>query len=99
LGRSADGAEVELELLLLPLAFDGRSRVRALGALVALAPPYWLGEQPVIELELRTLRHLGAEQCDIGAPRFGEVGEPSHTRHGFVVYQGGRGLPAGKRTG
>jgi hypothetical protein len=97
LGRTADGSEVGLELLLLPLAFDGRSRVRALGALGALEPPYWLGEQPVIALELRTLRHIGAEQCNIGVPRFGKAHETPYTRRGFVVYQGG--LPAGKRTG
>jgi hypothetical protein len=99
LGRSADGAEVELELLLLPLAFDGHSRVRALGALGALDPPYWLGEQPVVELDLRTIRHIGAEQYNADAARFGEAPKEPHTRHGFVVYQGGREMPAGKRTG
>ena len=98
-GRIEDGAEVELELLLLPLSFDGRTRIRALGILAPLTPPYWLGEQPVIELDLRTLRHIGAEQSNIDAPRFGEAHEEPRTRHGFLVYSGGLKVPVGKRTG
>jgi len=90
LGRTERGMEVELELLLLPLASDGRSRVRALGILAPLTPPYWLGDQPVIELNLRTLRHVGGEQSDIGDPRFGKAREEPRKRHGFLVYNGGR---------
>jgi hypothetical protein len=99
LGRGEDGAEVELELLLLPLAFDGRSRIRALGVLVPLTPPYWLGERPLIELDLRTVRHIGPEQFDIGAPRFGRPHEEPRTRYGFRIYSGGREMPADKRPG
>ena len=98
LGRTESGAEVELELLLLPLAFDGRSRVRALGLLAPLTPPYWLGEQPVIALDLRTLRHVGPKQSTIGGPLFGQVQEEPRTRRGFLVYSGGR-EPDGKLPG
>lgn len=98
-GRTEDGAEVKLELLLLPFAHDGQTRVRALGALAPMTPPYWLGERPVVELELRTLRHIGAEQNEIGAQRFGQPREGRRTRNGFLVYSGGRGIPAGGQTG
>ena len=101
LGRTEDGAEIELELLLLPLAFDGRTRIRALGVLAPLTPPYWLGERPVVELDLRTLRHIGAERSLV-APHFGRLQDGPlgrlqdgpRARHGFLVYSGGRELPA-----
>ena len=96
IGRAEDSAEVELELLLLPLAHAGQTRVRALGVLAPLVPPYWLGEQPVVELELKTLRHVGAEQPDNGAPSFGEPREGERLRHGFLVYTGGRERPGGR---
>jgi hypothetical protein len=89
-GHTDEGAQVELELLLLPLAFDRRTRVRVLGALTPLIPPYWLGEQPVIGLELRTLRHVGGKYFRLGAPDFGRPNEEPQTKHGFLVYSGGR---------
>ena len=96
IGRTENGDEVDLELLLLPLAHTGQARVRALGVLVPLTPPYWLGEQPVVELELKTLRHIDGRQPDTGAPRFGQPREAQRLRHGFQVYTGGRGDPGGR---
>ena len=96
IGRTEDGDEVELELLLLPLAHAGQSRVRALGVLAPLSPPYWLGEKPIVELELKTLRHIDGRQPDAGAPRFGQPREGQRLRHGFQVYTGGRGQPGGR---
>jgi hypothetical protein len=95
-GATADGSEVDLEMLLLPLAHAGQARIRALGVLAPVVPPYWLGEKPVIELKLRTLRHLDGEN---------ERGKPNFHRgrgrlpHGFVVYRGGRAAPNEERTG
>jgi len=97
LGRTEDGVGIELELLLLPLAFDGRTRIRALGVLAPLTPPYWLGERPVVELDLRTLRHIEAERSLV-APHFGRLQDGPRARHGFLVYSGGRKLPADERT-
>ena len=96
IGRTESGDEVELELLLLPLTHAGQTRVRALGVLAPLSPPYWLGEQPVVELELKTLRHIDGRQPDTGVPRFGPPREGQRLRHGFQVYTGGRGQPGGR---
>jgi len=89
-GRTEDGSELELELLLLPLARTDQTRVRALGSLAPLAPPYWLGEMPVIELELMTLRHIDAGQHNTDSLTFAQAGEGPRVRHGLLVYAGGR---------
>lgn len=98
-GRTADGAEIDLEFLLLPLAHAGHARIRGLGVLVPVDPPYWLGEKPVVALELGTLRHLGSGFESFGAPDFAHPTEAVELRHGFVVYSGGRAIPPGKRAG
>jgi hypothetical protein len=97
IGRTEDGNETEIEMLLLPLAHSGQARIRALGVLVPVSPPYWLGERPVIELTLRTLRHLDGD-TERGRP---SVLRSPHGRlpHGFVVHRGGRAAPDGERTG
>jgi hypothetical protein len=96
-GRTAEGEETELELLLLPIAHDGRTRVRALGALSPLVPPYWLGEAPVVELELQTLRHVGVTRTDAAVSQF-RSGAGLRRRHGFLVYSGGREIRSGDAT-
>jgi len=73
--------------------------VRALGILTPPVPPYWLGERPVIELDLRTLRHIGAEQAEMGNQRFAQERDGRRTRHGFLVYSGGRESPSSEQTG
>jgi hypothetical protein len=98
-GRTADGAEIDLEFLLLPLAHAGHARVRGLGVLVPLTTPYWLGEKPLVALELGTLRHIGADIESAGIADFAYPTEAVELRHGFVVYSGGRALPPGKLTG
>lgn len=96
-GTTADGSETEVEMLILPLAHAGHARIRALGVLAPLSPPYWLGEKPITELSLRSLRHLGDDSSD--APRI-VSGLGSRVKHGFVVYRGGREVtPNGERTG
>ena len=60
-GRTEKGAETELELLLLPIDHDGRTRVRALGSLAPLAQPYWLGAEPIVE--------WNCKHCAMSAPR------------------------------
>lgn len=109
-GRTADGAEVDLEMLMLPLAHTGHARIRGLGVLAPLSPPYWLGSKPVTELSLTALRHIGPEIDGFGAgltlapaqaPLLTETEPPASSeagrrRHGFVVYSGGREVPPEK---
>ncbi|HEY1475875.1 MAG TPA: PAS domain-containing protein [Pseudolabrys sp.] len=97
--RTEDGAETDLELLLLPLAHVGHTRIRAIGVMVPFVPPYWLGAKPVAELTLGTLRHTGADADISIAPRLVPAAAASRVQHGFVVYSGGRETPSGERTG
>jgi len=98
-GRTEEGHDAELEMLLLPLAHSGHARIRALGVLVPAVPPYWLGATPVTSLDIVTLRHIGPEVKSRAAPRFGRLADGSRLRHGFVVYSGGRETPSGDATG
>jgi len=59
--KNAEGATLELELLLLPLALRGNARARIIGTLVPRESPYWLGISPVVSLTLGSFRHLNAE--------------------------------------
>jgi hypothetical protein len=97
--HAADGSTTDLEILLLPLAHAGHARIRAMGVLAPLVPPYWLGEKPVVSLELGMLRHLGEELDKFGDPRFAIMPAGGRRRHGFVIYSGGRETPSGEQTG
>jgi hypothetical protein len=94
-----DDSKTDLELLLLPLAPVGYARVRALGVLVPMMAPYWLGARPVTELALGTVRHFGEGIENHPAPHLVPAVEDVRVRHGFVVYSGGRETPSGERTG
>jgi len=98
LGRTEDGAEVELELLLLPLARHDRTRIRALGIIAPLTSPYWLRERPLTELDVRTLRNIVVEQSFATTTYFQARQEEPRTRHGFLVYRGGRELRPDERS-
>jgi hypothetical protein len=98
-GRTEDGAEADLELLLLPLAHSGQAQVRALGVLAPTVPPYWIGAKPVVELVLGTQRYIASNVDSHYAPRLMPAEAGSRVRHSFVVYSGGRASPPGERTG
>jgi hypothetical protein len=83
LGRTEDGAEVELESLLLPLARHERNRTRALGIIAPLTQPYWLRDRPLTELDVRTLRNIAVEHSFATATHFRARQEEPRTRHGF----------------
>jgi hypothetical protein len=97
--RTADASQINMELLLLPLAHAGHARIRALGVLAPAQTPYWIGAKPVTELTLGTLRHIGDGVESHPAPRLVPSVEDVRVRHGFVVYSGGRETPSGDRTG
>jgi hypothetical protein len=88
-GQLGDGASLKLELLMLPLTYRGHTRVRLVGVLAPFAPPCWLGTTPLENLRLSSLRHLGPAVETVAAPRFATA-RPGRTRHGLVVYDGGR---------
>ena len=98
-GRTEEGAGTEIEMLLLPLAHDGRTRVRALGVLVPMVPPYWLGTTPVTALEIVGFRHIGPQVNSRSVPHFARAAEASRRHHGFIVYSGGVETPPGEHTG
>jgi hypothetical protein len=85
--RLADGAETELELLLLPLSHHGRTDSRVLGALAPIGSPYWLGATPVTSLALGGARHIGPVGQAVAPATPLQNGR---VRHGFLVYDGGR---------
>ena len=59
-GRNEAAETVELEMILLPLARGDSGAGRVLGALTALASPYWLGTRPVQSLHLGDMRFMAA---------------------------------------
>ena len=96
--HTEDGAKADLEMLLLPIAPAGQARVRAIGVLAPLAPPWWLGAKPVTALTLGTLRHTLTGADLRLAPRI-VPGADSRIRKGFVVYSGGRKSAAEESAG
>jgi hypothetical protein len=80
-------APVQLELTILPLAWQSRTEARVIGALAPMAVPYWLGAKAIGPLELGMFRHIGTAVQD-SAPRFKAAA--GRLRHGLTVYDGGR---------
>jgi hypothetical protein len=89
-GHNADGAVVDLELLLLPLGHRPRSQARLLGVLAPLVPPYWLGTTPVEGMTCGTIRYLGPGSGHVAAPRLVPGTENGRVRRGLTIYNGGR---------
>jgi hypothetical protein len=99
-GRNAQGDAAELELLLLPLAHRGHARVRAIGVLAAIdQQPYWIGERPISELALGTVRHINAETARPPLRAFTSDKTGGQLRRGFMVYQGGLMDPPNEKAG
>ena len=53
--------------------------------------------ESIVELELQTLRHIGATQSDVAVPQL-RSGAGLRMRHGFLVYSGGREIRSGDGT-
>jgi len=88
-GRVEGGPALDLELLLLPLSYRGRSHARILGVLAPLAPAFAPGSMPLTSLQLGSLRHLGPAVETVAAPRL-TGSSPARRAHGLVVVEGGR---------
>lgn len=63
-GATARGHSLNGELVLLPLTMGGTEITRILGAMVGYDQPFWLGSEPVLALELRSIRVFDAEEYD-----------------------------------
>jgi hypothetical protein len=63
--EAGDGLACPLELLILPLSFQGKGGQRMLGSLVPLEQPFWLGTRPARHLDLGVVKFVGP---DIYAP-------------------------------
>jgi hypothetical protein len=80
-----DKREVNFELLFLPLIHQAERIDRLLGAVTAIAPPYWLGVEPLLRQELielnlhwpdgaaSLLKQTGARVIDLASRRFRNV--------------------------
>jgi hypothetical protein len=99
IGHAADGAAIDLELLILPLAHHGHARVRALGTLTPLQKPIWVGAKPLAHLELGQIRHVGAGIDDTEGRRFMTAGPGVKVRRGLMIYQGGLSNSASEKAG
>ena len=95
-GRTEDGEAIDLEMLVLPLAHKDTTRVRVLGVLAPASPPYWLGEKALADIEMTTLRYLGTAPGSDGLATLQPALDDIRVKHGFVVYSGGRAIPAGQ---
>ena len=94
-GSAEAGHVLDLEMLLLPLRYRGKTHQRILGALSPASLPTWIGLRSVEALDVKTTRvitHASPVSPILGpaplAPPPAVVGDP---RRRFVVHQGGRG--------
>lgn len=83
---AAPGEPFDLELMLLPLRYRGKTHVRMLGALSPATPPDWLGLAPLSPLTFTSARVLWPEGMERAA-----AGAVENRRGHLMVFRGGRG--------
>lgn len=83
-GTNAKGAEMDLEMLLLPLKHRGKTHARMLGALSPRIVPPWLGIEPLVSLRTISIRMIWP------SGRRGRTEAKQETRRNLVVVPGGR---------
>jgi hypothetical protein len=90
-GHNVDGVKLQLELLLLPLTQSGgKMPPRIIGTLAPMQMPYWIGVNPIADLVLGGLRHVGPATDRLAPPRFVSASGDRRLPPGFVVHEGGR---------
>ena len=73
-GRTNDGRRITGETLLMPLSLDSDGRVeRILGIASTHKAPFWLGQVPIVELDVTTLRIVDPRRDERGGLSTGEV--------------------------
>ena len=87
-GATADDRllPVNLEMMLLPLAYQSRTDARVMGALAPISVPYWLGAKAVGPLELGMFRHVGPGRRCRRSARFKSAS--GKLKHGLTIYDG-----------
>lgn len=80
------GEQLDLELVLLPLRYRGKTHARMLGALSPAAAPGWLGLTPLAPLTFTSARVLWPE----GTERSAATGPLQDRRGHLMVFRGGR---------
>ncbi|MCB1437982.1 MAG: PAS domain-containing protein [Rhodobiaceae bacterium] len=63
-GHTARANHVSGELVLLPLTMGGPQITRMLGAMVTYDLPFWLGSEPIVDVELRSIRIFGPDDFE-----------------------------------
>lgn len=89
-GRTGEGWAQDLELMLLPLAYRGKTHARMIGALAPLAAPFWLGASRLGALKLGSVRHLHPALEAPAAARLVAGAQGLARRAVFTVHEGGR---------
>jgi len=87
---NAEGARLDLELLILPLSHRTRTDSRLMGTLAPVGAPHWLGISSIGPLSLGTLRYVGSGIAPVDAPQLVPSLRNGRRRHGFIVYDGGQ---------
>jgi len=89
-GRSAEGAVLDFELLVLPLRHRTAADARLLGGLAPRDVPYWFGMNPIGRLSLGTIRYLGHDDTVQPDRRTASLPPGARIRHGMIVFDGGQ---------
>jgi hypothetical protein len=88
-GTDYAGAELDLELLVLPLVHEGRTDARVFGTLAPSGIPVWIGASALGNLALGTFRYVGPVATSNVAPIRPPPSAKARWRNGLVVYDGG----------
>jgi hypothetical protein len=98
-GTTRNLKALDIELLLLPLRHGGRTHSRILGCISAATSFPWAGLDPVVRLDLTTVRVIRGREAEAEADTLALTGtdaplrqpEPRAERRGpFTVYPGGK---------
>ncbi|MEZ5773861.1 MAG: PAS domain-containing protein [Hyphomicrobiaceae bacterium] len=100
-GSDRNGRVATLELMFLPLLHTGNEITRLLGSVACGEPPFWLGDEPLVSVRIRTFNLVwpdGRPHAVIAraAGQAPFVPEPAGSRvvkrerRNFRVYEGGR---------
>jgi hypothetical protein len=89
---SVRGDGTEFEILLLPLLYFGKSRLRVMGSLSTNERPVWFGSRPMGPLTLKSLRVMdeARPQPFFVAPKIRPPSAAESRPPRLVVYQGGK---------